>query len=180
VQKLKNLPIDTLLFPKRALDNNLSFVFDFESYNIEKRNWQKVIDDWKKEYEENNIRAIRTKQDIDRLIFYFIDGYDYVKIYDKRSGDHINIFILDSFERLLFLSCLSVQTKEELLQMFPQEFTKVENILQNFTELGIMYQQNNRYLSLPLDYNKCMGIRKDRRYHTLMEYPELTLKLKKQ
>ena len=179
IQKLHYSTIDKLLFQKSILHKNISFVFEFNTKKQKKnQHWQKLINQWRKEQETNQLEALKSKHDIDKYIFYFIDGKQYLKIYDKRPKDRINIYILDSFERSIFLSCLSIQTKSQLLEVFPNDQKRLEDTIRSFVELGILYQENNRYLSLPLDYNKCIGIRKNRHYHSYTPLLTCNIKLK--
>ena len=39
---------------------------------------------------------------IDKLIFYYVDGENFIKIYDKRNPKNYQIFILNEIERDIF------------------------------------------------------------------------------
>ena len=57
--------------------------------------------------------------------------------------------------------CLDIISFEQLKQKhsFIHENELLE-ILNNFKELGIVFEQDTLFLSLPLDFQKCIGIRK--------------------
>jgi ribosomal peptide maturation radical SAM protein 1 len=163
IKNIHHSTIDTLLFPKTILQQNISFIYEFDTMKPNRdSDWNNLKCLWKKEHETRQNYAVTSNQDIDRFIFYFIDGKQFLKIYDKRNNDQINIYTLDSFERAVFLSCLSIITKEHLQDIFHSDPKRLENSLESFIDLGLLYQENNRYLSLPLDLNKCKGIQKNR------------------
>jgi len=136
--------IDKMMFPKEILDKGISFFYSFKRKDdIEKNNWEKLIKNWNKERHEVT----------DKLIFYFLDGESFIKIYDKRDKENIRIYVLDETEREIFLTCLDVISFEDLQTRFSNipEY-HLAAILHTFESKGIVFQEDNRYLSLPLCY----------------------------
>ncbi len=162
IDKVTNTQIDQLLFPEKILQQQISFVYDYTSkQNKNLDRWNDLIDQWQKERTRRKHYMLQTKQDSDRYVFYFIDGQTFLKIYDKRNKEHIKIYILDSFERKLFLNCLSIQHLEQLKHRFnhhdPLQLTET---LDCFVDRGIMYEEDKKYLSLPLQYRLLTGLYK--------------------
>ncbi|MEJ2296471.1 MAG: hypothetical protein P8Y23_17110, partial [Candidatus Lokiarchaeota archaeon] len=162
IKDATNTPIDQLMFPENILKQDFSFVFDFTTLQEPiHNNWQDLLDNWKKSYNTLLTFGYQTQRDIDLFIFFFVDGKNYLKIYDKRNSNQIQIYTLNEVEREVFLSCIDIISFEQLKQKNPfiQE-TELEMMLQNFKEMGIVFEQKNHFLSLPLDLRKCVGIHK--------------------
>jgi ribosomal peptide maturation radical SAM protein 1 len=164
IKDATNTPIDQLMFPENILKQDFSFVFDFTTLQEPiHNNWQDLLDNWKKSYNTLLTFGYQTQRDIDLFIFFFVDGKNYLKIYDKRNSNQIQIYTLNEVEREVFLSCIDIISFEQLKQKNPfiQE-TELEMMLQNFKEMGIVFEQKNHFLSLPLDLRKCVGIHKEK------------------
>jgi hypothetical protein len=88
---------------------------------------------------------------IDSLIFYFVDGGSFIKIYDKRDCQNIRIFMLNQLERAVFLACVDVVSLQQLQEWFAgvPEFELVA-ILQSFEQNGLVFVENDWYVCLPL------------------------------
>ena len=100
------------------------------------------------------IEGVKKNTDLDRLIFYYQDGGDFLKIYDKRDIDNFNIFILDELERKIFLSCKNVKSFDKIQEELPEiEDFKLAPILHSFENNGIIFREGNYYLALPLSYS---------------------------
>jgi hypothetical protein len=94
----------------------------------------------------------RTRQTtIDRLMFYFVDGGSFIKIYDKRDRQNIRIFVLNELERRVFLSCVDIISFKDLQKRFIDvpEFELIA-ILQSFERNGLLFVEDDHYLCLPL------------------------------
>ena len=182
IDTLTYTSIDRLFFPASILHKNISFVYDYKPKTKKADHpWESLIKEWKQQRNHRQQQALKTKQDIDRYIFYFIDGSTFLKIYDKRKEDQINIYILDSLERHIFLSCLNVQHFNDLKEQFPESTDQdLKKILDSFVQIGIMYEEDKQYLSLPLQYRIVKGIRKNDNDNTkqLFEQNIITLKNK--
>jgi ribosomal peptide maturation radical SAM protein 1 len=156
IEKFDFTEIDKIMFPEEILKKGISFFYRFKRrQNLDSNPWEQLVEEWKRDHEKNLLNGIKTKITIDKLIFYFIDGGDFLRIYDKRDSDNIQIYILDELERAVFLACLDVISYNELCEMFSDlpDF-KLASILHTFEKYGIVYKEDNHYLSLPLRYSK--------------------------
>ena len=152
IQQLEYAPIDRLMYPQEFLEKGFNFVYGFKRREeIGKNNWIQLVDDWKKERESLEFNWIKTQTTIDKLIFYFVDGGSFIKIYDKRDINNIKIYVLDELERKVFLACLDVISYSDLHERFPNvPSDKLVGILKVFEQSGIVYREDEYYLSLPL------------------------------
>ena len=182
IDTLTPAKIDLLFFPHDVLNKHISFVFDSPNKSIEnERIWHQLIDDWKKERSQRKKQAMETKQDIDRFVFYFKDGGSFLKIFDKRNKEQIKIFILDSFERNVFLKCLCIQDYTDIKkQCVSISEEKLKETLDCFVKLGIIYEEDNRFLSLPLQYSMLKGIHKENQSLEEKTFKESIIQLKNQ
>ena len=156
IEKLYFSEIDQLMFPHDALEKGFNFIYDFKR-KVEKENfnWKGLIEDWKKNREKQLLRGVICKNPIEKLVFYFVDGGKFLKVYDKRDSENIQIYVLNDIEREVFLSCIDVisfnKLKERLYHIPEQQ---ISDILIDFQESGIIFKEDEFYLSLPLSYNK--------------------------
>ena len=155
IQMLEYAPIDRLMYPQEFLEKGFNFVYGFKrKEEIGKNNWVQLVDEWKKERELLEIDGIKKQTTIDKLIFYFVDGENFVKIYDKRDGNNIRIYVLDELERKVFLACLDVVSYHDLQERFPDvPSSQLVGILNSFEQSGIVFHEDDYYLSLPLRCN---------------------------
>ena len=163
IEKFKNTEIDKLIFPEEYLNKNFSFFYDFVQKNqIEKNDWLTLINDWKTMRREIFMNQNKKQITQDNLVFYFIDGKNFLKIIDKRSIENIRIYNLDEYEREIFLSCEDIISYNELIKKFSNipEYQLI-SILRTFEKMGLVFVEDNYYLCLPLNYKKCLGIIKD-------------------
>jgi hypothetical protein len=152
IERLGYTLIDQIMYPPEYLKKEFTFVYDFKRKNpITENPWDSLVMDWKKEREmfeqEGNIRQTT----IDRLVFYFVDGGSFLKIYDKRNRQNIRIYVLNDLERRVFLSCIDVISFRELKKRFIDvpEF-ELTAILQSFEQNGLLFVEDDWYLCLPL------------------------------
>ena len=97
------------------------------------------------------MNAINSQSLIDKLIFYYVDGRNFLKIFDKRETKNIQAFDLNEIEREIFLLCLDVisyQAIKELVPHIPDE--QLRSILDTFKSRGIVFKEDDHYLALPL------------------------------
>ncbi|MCK4365733.1 MAG: RiPP maturation radical SAM C-methyltransferase, partial [Thermoplasmatales archaeon] len=86
IDKLDSVDIDRLMFPERFLKKGFNCIYGFKrKEKLVENDWVNLIEDWRKEREDLVIEAMRRKTTIDKLIFYFVDGKKFLKIYDKRN-----------------------------------------------------------------------------------------------
>ena len=159
IQKWEYAPIDRLMYPQEFLEKGFNFVFGFKmNEELDKFKWEQIVDEWKREYALLEIQGIEKQTAIDKFIFYFVDGGNFVKIYDKRDRMKIQIYVLDELERKVFLSCIDVISYNELQEKLPEipEF-KLAAILDTFEKSSIVFHENNSYLSLPLQYSRIIN-----------------------
>lgn len=156
IEALTNAPIDHIIYPPEFLEKDFTFVYDFKrkkSYGEQK--WEFLIAEWKKLHESAEIEGALKKSTIDQLVFYFADGENFLKVYDKRDPKNIRIFVLNELERAVFLACVDVISLWELQEQFSwvPEFELVA-ILQSFEQNGLIIEEKKHFLSLPLRYRK--------------------------
>jgi hypothetical protein len=156
----KHTNVDTLMFPKQILEEGISFYYDYVmENNVIENNWTEVINSWRKEREKSIINCIKSNLLIDNFIFYFVDGKDFLKIYDKRDPNNVRIMILDNIEREIFLFCNDIKSIEDLKEKFSDiPDYQLFAILHTFEKANIVFVEDKYYLSLPLDYKKCLGL----------------------
>jgi len=155
IQQLEYAPIDRLMYPQEFLEKGFNFVYGFKRKEaLGKHDWIQLVDEWKKERESLEIDGIKKQTMIDKLIFYFVDGGSFLKIYDKRNSENIRIYVLDELERDILLACLDVISNDELQKLFPDiPDYKLGAILDTFEQSGIIFHEDGCYLSLPLRCN---------------------------
>ena len=104
ISQLEYTDVDKLMFPQEVLDKGICFVYSFKNENPKINDkWKQLVDNWKIEREMLKIEGIKSQNIIDQLIFYYTDGGNFVKIYDKRNLKDIQIFTLDELEREIYL-----------------------------------------------------------------------------
>jgi hypothetical protein len=143
------------MYPQEFLEKGFNFVYGFKrKQELGEHEWVQLVDEWKKERESLEIEGIKKQTAIDKLIFYFVDGGSFVKIYDKRNSENIRIYVLDELERDIFLACIDVVSYDELQERFPDmPDYQLATILDTFEQSGIVFCEDDCYLSLPLRCN---------------------------
>lgn len=159
IESLKSVSIDEIMFPHEFLEKKFNFVFDFKQKELlGENNWDLLIDNWKKERGRLSLIGIQTQRDIDKFVFYFVDGGNFLKIYDKRNTENIQVYGLNKIERDIFLSCINVTSFEEIKERIPDvSESDLFDVLKTFEECDIIFREDDCYLSLPLNYKKCVG-----------------------
>lgn len=143
------------MYPPEFLEKGFSFAFDFIQKTPSPVNdWEALIDEWKQDRSIAEREALKKQAVIDTLIFYFVDGSSFVKIFDKRDPQNIRIFVLNELERAVFLACVDVVSLQQLQQRFADihEF-KLSAILQSFEKNGLVFAEDEQYLCLPLRFS---------------------------
>ena len=155
IKKFDYINSDKIMFPEGILNKNLSFFYKFERKDeIQNNNWNELIENWKKEYNKYKDECYKKNTELEKLNFYYQDGGDFLKIYDKRDKNNFDIFILDKLERKIFLNCKDVKSFEKIQEEFSElEDFKLAAIMHSFEESGIVFREDNYYLSLPLSYS---------------------------
>jgi ribosomal peptide maturation radical SAM protein 1 len=155
IEKLDFTDIDKIMFPMDFLEKGFNFYYTFKRRKkIKQNNWEQLVEEWKNEYEKFLCSNLRNTNSLHRLIFYFVDGGNFLKIYDKRDSENVRIYVLNEVEREIFLSCIDITSISEL----EERFSNIPNyeltaILYTFEKNGIVFKEDNYYLSLPLQYN---------------------------
>jgi len=160
IERLEYKKVDKIMYPTEVLEHGFFFFYNFtRNQNIEKNNWEYLVNKWNIEQEMLTREGIKSKNLVDKYIFYFVDGGNFIKIYDKRSLSNVQIFNLDEIERKIFLSCLDVISWDNLKEKLSSvsEETLIST-LEEFVENGIVFREDDRYLALPLSYRKIKGI----------------------
>jgi len=145
---------DMIMYPKELLEKEFYFFYSFKRKNETTQNpWKKLVSSWKKTYEEQKMLAVNRDIDFEKLVFYFKDGGNFIKIYDKRYNDNAMIYMLDRDERTVFLACCDVASKIDIKYKAKHiDSSKLDEILNSFVEAGIVYNEKEWYLSLPINY----------------------------
>jgi len=159
ISQLEYADIDRLMFPQKVLDKELCFVYSYKSNKTsDNKKWKQLVDNWKIQREMLKIEGIRSENIIDQLIFYYVDGGNFVKIYDKRDMNNIQIYNLNEIERKIFLSCVDIISFEGLREKFSEiSENDLIDVLETFVECNIVFKEDTCYLSLPLNYSNCLG-----------------------
>ena len=155
IKKLEYMEIDKIMFPRDVLKKNISFFYSFKKkkkIHSNSSKWKKLVSSWKNECEQ------QTKHSgvfINKPVFFYMDGGGFLKIYDRRHAGAMHIYVLDELERKIFLLCKDIVSLQDLKKNLPDiPESKILSILQMFERQGIVFQENNFYLALPLQYSK--------------------------
>lgn len=154
IEVLTSAPIDRIMYPREALEQKIAFVYDFQrKVPYHDADWDTLVTEWKTKRGRAEQEALKTKTAIDNLVFYFVDGGTFLKVYDKRDPQNIRIFVLNESERTVLLSCVDVVSLPQLQERIPwmPEFEMVA-ILQSLEQNGLMFEEGKQYLCLPLQY----------------------------
>ena len=74
--------------------------------------------------------------------------------HNKRNAENIKIYVLDEIEREIFLSCIDVISYKKLSEAYSHiPDYQLAAILHTFERNGIVFREDNHYLSLPLCYS---------------------------
>jgi len=152
IEQLEHAPIDLIMYPSEYLEKGFAFVYTFKQRNpTQDQPWEALVDEWKKEQETIKLEEITQQTTIDQLVFYFVDGGSFLKIYDKRDRQNIRIFVLNELERAVFLSCVDIISARELQKRFIDvpEY-ELTAILQSFEQNRLLFAEDDHYLCLPL------------------------------
>jgi hypothetical protein len=145
--------IDKLIFPEDCLKKGFNFYFDFikkEGLPVE-NDWYGLVEKWKEIREKLKMDEIKSQSLIDKLIFYYVDGRNFLKIFDKRDTKNIQAFDLNEIEREVFLSCLDVISYQAIKDLVPNiSDEQLRSILNTFKNKGIVFEEDDHYLALPL------------------------------
>ena len=154
VEKLDYTDIDKIMFPIEFLQKEFSFYYSYKrKENFGENDWEQLIKDWKNEREKFVKESLKKNSILNQFIFYFVDGKNFLKIYDKRNFDDTRVYILDEYEREVFLSCIDVISFQKLSEKCSSiSFEQLTSILQALKSKGIIFEEDNNYLSLPLRY----------------------------
>jgi ribosomal peptide maturation radical SAM protein 1 len=154
IKTLTNAPIDRIMYPPEALEQAFAFVYDFQRKEpYQEHSWNALVTEWRTARERAELEAVKTNTTIDRLVFYFVDGGRFLKVYDKRDPQNIRIFVLNESERTVLLACVDVGSLPQLQEKVPwmPEFEMVA-ILQSLEQNGLVFEEGKQYLCLPLQY----------------------------
>jgi len=152
IKEFRNAPVDVLMYPPEFLEKGFSFVYDFTQQKpTVKQPWDSLVEEWRNQRQTSELEAVKKQTVIDSLIFYFVDGGSFLKIYDRRDPQNIRIFMLNTLERAVFLSCVDVVSLPQIQERCAgvPEF-KLVAILQSFEQNGLVFVEDEHYVSLPL------------------------------
>jgi len=156
IETLVYSDIDKMMYPKEFLEGGFNCLFNFKrkkEMTGGKNDWKGLVDDWRREREKLISIGTERQTALDRLIFYWADGEKFLKIFDKRRSDNFKVYILSELERKIFLACINVISLSKLQEKFPEiSKEKIVDVLDNFEKNGIVFREEEFYLSLPLNY----------------------------
>jgi len=142
IEKFDYTEIDKIMFPPEILEKNFSFYYSFKRRRkLRENNWKQLLEQWNKIYPTNH------------QIFYYIDGGNFAKVYDKRDCKNIRIFVLNEIERDILLSCIDIISYQELKKEFPNiPDYQLTAILRTFEKNNLIFKEDEYFLTLPLQY----------------------------
>lgn len=155
IETITNTSVDTIMFPPHILEQGCAFVYGFKrAIQYDDHNWESLVENWRKEREAYILEGAQNQTVLDQLVFYFVDGGSFLKIYDKRDRQNVRIFNLNALERAVFLACVDIISLKKLQQKFTDvpEFELIA-MLQSFEQNSLIFVEDDHYLSLPLQYN---------------------------
>jgi ribosomal peptide maturation radical SAM protein 1 len=155
IERLEPMLIDRIMYPSEFLQKDFSFIYDFNRKNPSTDHpWESLVEEWKKERKIFELEGINRQTTVDRLVFYFIDGGSFIKIFDKRDRQNIRIIVLNELERTVFLACVDIVSLQQLQQRFTNipEFELIA-MLQSFEQNGLVFVEDDHYLCLPLQFS---------------------------
>lgn len=153
IENFEFTPVDKLMFPMEILEKDICYFYNYkQKEKSNNHNWVDLIDNWKKERIQRLIEGLKSRSEIDKYIFYFEDGKNFLRIYDKRDTQNIRILDLNEIERKIFLACTNIISLQEL----QEEFFNIPDfqlmaILHSFEQKGIVYTENDHFVNLPLN-----------------------------
>jgi len=154
IKHLDFIDTDKIMFPIEVLEKGISFFYKYTKKQ-EENQWYQLIEKWKKIRENNILEANKRKTLVNQLVFFYVDGGDFLKIYNKRNSGNVLVYMLDKIEREIFLSCKDVISFEKLAEKFSEiPDYQLAAIMHTFEKTGIVYQEDSYYLSLPLCYSR--------------------------
>jgi len=155
IERLEHIQIDRIIYPLEFLRKDFSFIYDFNRKNPSTEHpWESLVEEWKKERKIFELDGINRTTTVDKLVFYFVDGGSFIKIFDKRDQQNIRIVVLNELERAVFLACIDVVSLQQLQQRFTNipEYELIA-MLQSFEQNGLMFVEDEHYLCLPLRFS---------------------------
>jgi radical SAM superfamily enzyme YgiQ (UPF0313 family) len=155
IKNLDYTDIDKIMFPPELLDKGFIFYYNFIKRNETPDNdWNELINQWNYQYKQFFENYATDYNSNGFYEFYFVDGDNFIKIYDKRNHDNVRIFILNEIEREIFLSCIDIVSYNELTQKFQNlPDYQLTAILRSFEKNEIIFKEDDDYLILPIQYN---------------------------
>ena len=159
IEHFESFPIDQLMFPPEYLEKQFNFVYAFkQKHKSDTHPWRDLVEQWQTLRTQLLVNGLKNQMPIDQYIFYFVDGGTFIKIYDKRECNAIQIYTLNTDERDVFLSCCDVISFEKLQDKLPHmPDYQLAAILHSFEKNGIVFREDDSYLSLPLCYSLVMN-----------------------
>jgi len=155
IEKLEYTTVDQIMYPQEFLEKNFACIYNYKrKQEFNKHNWEQLIEEWRKLREQLQLKAMKNQAAIDKYVFYFVDGGHFIKIYDKRFSENVQIYILNEIERAVFLACINVISYQELQEQFLDlpDF-QLATILETLEHHRIIFKEKNLYFSLPLCYS---------------------------
>ena len=164
IESFDYIESDKLMFPAEVLANNISFFFKFNrKKEMKKNDWDKLVDLWAQRHETLKHESIQRQTELDLFVFYYVDGGNFLKIYDKRDKEQIQIYVLNELERRVLLSCVDVTSYHKLQEKLPDiPDHQLAPILHSFEKDGIVFHEDESYLCLPLNYQEIMHLKRQK------------------
>lgn len=152
IHHLDYAPIDQIMYPAEYLQKGIAFVYAYTPNKpLPHTSWETLVEEWKQEQELIQQETCANKTAVNHDAFFFADGGDFIKIYDKRDRENIKIFVLNELERRVFLACTDIISHKELQAKFLDvPDYALAAILQSLEHNGLLYTEDDYYLNLPL------------------------------
>jgi len=147
IKAVFNHPNYATLFPQEIYRQ---MVFMIQAYRgdigYQRKLWQPVkrkVREWKKEYDEFH------KGPVHSPILSYQDGEDFLIIRQRRLSDDPLTHRLEGMSRQIYLFCGQHRSLKRILKQFPKlKQDKVIPFLKMMVDKKLMFEENNRYLSL--------------------------------
>ena len=152
IKSTANHPGYGVLFPKDKIGNLLFIIQAYKGDVTRQRKlWRPVekrISQWSKQYAELHCKALS------KPILSFLDGGTFLIIRQRKHRDDIETHRLTGLSRDMYLFCLTNRSLKHIHLEFPGlTAEKTLPFLRMMVDKHLMYNENNRYLSLAIPEN---------------------------
>ena len=134
-----------LIYPGEIADKLISSVYNYNRINKDDLCLEEFKSTIEKFVEETN--ELR-KSSLGKPLLFYKDGGDILVIQDHRE-EHVEKYILDDFERALYLFCDTIRTDQEIeLEFAEHSWAKIKERLELFNDHKLLFSDRGEHLSL--------------------------------